>query len=308
MNAGQHRIYAAAITPIRADGTPDLEKLAAHCKHLLASGCDGVAPLGTTGEAAALPFAYRLRTPEVLGKSGLANDAVLIGVGSPSVGDAISVGRSAVANGFSNLLVLPPYYTKEPSDDGLYDHYARLVEAIDHDRLRVYLYHIPQVTAVAITLGLIHRLRKTFGALIAGIKDSSGSFASTKSYTEFDDFEVYPSSEAVLTDAIAIGCKGVISGSTNLSAGLARQVLEASGAEQRALQEKLSDFRRAIQKFPLIPAVKQAHAWRTGDDGWLRMLPPLRPLSANETVLLRAEMHRVGALGSATEFLTGDAK
>ena len=172
-------------------------------------------------------------TPEVLAKSGLANDAVLIGVGSPSIGDAISVGRSAVANGFSNLLVLPPYYTKEPSDDGLYDYYARLIEAIDHDRLRVYLYHIPQVTAVAITLGLIHRLRKTFGALIVGIKDSSGSFASTKSYAEFDDFEVYPSSEAVLTDAIAIGCKGVISGSTNLSAGLARQVLEASGAERK---------------------------------------------------------------------------
>ncbi len=199
MNAVQHRIYAAAITPIRADGTPDLERLAAHCKHLLASGCDGVAPLGTTGEAAALPFEYRLRAPEVLAKSGLANDDVLIGVGSPSIGDAISVGRSAVANGFSNLLALPPYYTKEPSDDGLYDYYARLTEAIDHDRLRVYLYHIPQVTAVAITLELIHRLRKTFGALIVGIKDSSGSFASTKSYAELDDFEVYPSSEAVLT-------------------------------------------------------------------------------------------------------------
>jgi 4-hydroxy-tetrahydrodipicolinate synthase len=191
---------------------------------------------------------------------------------------------------------LPPYYTKEPSDDGLYDYYARLTEAIDHDRLRLYLYHIPQVTAVAITLELIHRLRKTFGALIVGIKDSSGSFASTEAYAKLDDFEVYPSSEAVLSDAIAIGCKGVISGSTNLSGGLARQVLDASGPQRKALQEKLSDFRRTIQKFPLIPAVKQVHAWRTGDNGWLRMLPPLRPLSVNETALLRTEMDRVGAL------------
>jgi 4-hydroxy-tetrahydrodipicolinate synthase len=101
----------------------------------------------------------------------------------------------------------------------------------------------------------------------------------------------------VLTDAIAIGCKGVISGSTNLSAGLARQVLDASGPERKALQGKLSDFRQTIQKFPLISAVKQVHAWRTGDDGWLRMLPPLRPLSVNQTASLRAEMDRVGALG-----------
>jgi 4-hydroxy-tetrahydrodipicolinate synthase len=306
MNATQYRVYAAAITPIRADGTPDLERLAAHCKYLLAAGCDGVAPLGTTGEAAALPFEYRLRTPEVLAKCGLNNDAILLGVGSPSTGDAIAVGRCAVANGYSNLLALPPYYTKEPSDDGLYDYYARLTEAIDHDRLRLYLYHIPQVTAVAITLELIHRLRKTFGALIVGIKDSSGSFASTEAYAKLDDFEVYPSSEAVLSDAIAIGCKGVISGSTNLSGGLARQVLDASGSERKALQENLSEFRRTIQKFPLIPAVKQVHAWRTGDDGWLRMLPPLRPLSANETASLRVEMDRVGALALQPEFLTGE--
>jgi 4-hydroxy-tetrahydrodipicolinate synthase len=297
MDTAQHRIYAAAITPIRADGTPDLEGLAAHCKYLLAAGCDGVAPLGTTGEAAALPFEYRLRAPEALAKAGLANDAVLIGVGSPSVGDAISLGRSAIAAGYSNLLVLPPYYTKEPSEDGLYDYYARLTEAIDHDRLRVYLYHIPQVTAVPITLELIRRLREAFGALIVGIKDSSGNFSSTKSYAELDNFEVYPSSEALLTEAIAIGCKGVISGSTNLSAGLAKQVLDASGAERQALQEKLTDFRRTIQRFPLIPAVKQVHAWRTENDGWLRMLPPLRPLSADETASLRAEMLRVGALG-----------
>jgi 4-hydroxy-tetrahydrodipicolinate synthase len=153
---------------------------------------------------------------------------------------------------------------------------------------------------------LIDRLRKTFGALIVGIKDSSGSFASTKAYAEIDNFEVYPSSEAVLTDAIAIGCKGVISGSTNLSGGLARRVLNASGPERKALQEKLSEFRRTLQKFPLVPAVKQVHAWRTGDDRWLRMLPPLRPLSASETASLRAEMDRVGALARQPEFLTGE--
>ena len=150
---------------------------------------------------------------------------------------------------FRILLALPPYYTKEPSDDGLYDYYARLTEAIDHDRLRVHLYHIPQVTAVAITLELIHRLRKTFGALIVGIKDSSGSFASTKSYAELGDFEVYPSSEAVLTDAIAIGCKGVISGSTNFSAGLARQVLDASGPERKLCRKNSAIFGRPSRSF-----------------------------------------------------------
>src|SRR5882757_506630 len=175
MSKARKGVYAAAITPIGADGEPDLKGLVGYCQNLIAAGCDGVAPLGTTGEAAALPFEFRLKVPEALAAAGLAADSVMVGAGSPSVGDAIAVGKSALAAGYPNLLVLPPYYIKAPSEDGLYDYYARLVDELGDERLRLYLYHIPQVTAVGIPITLVHRLRDRFGRLIAGIKDSSGS-------------------------------------------------------------------------------------------------------------------------------------
>jgi 4-hydroxy-tetrahydrodipicolinate synthase len=299
MSKARKGVYAASITPIGADGEPDLKGLVAYCQGLLAAGCDGVAPLGTTGEAAALPFSFRLRVPDALAAAGFAADTVIVGAGSPSVGDAIAIGKAALAAGFPNLLVLPPYYTKEPSEDGLYDYYARMIDALGDDRLRLYLYHIPQVTMVAIPHALIHRLRDKYGRIIAGIKDSSGNFDSAKSYVGPEDFDVYPSTESVLTDALAAGCAGVISGSTNISASLARQVLQVTGAEQKALQARLTDFRQTIQKYPLIPAVKQVHAWRSNDAGWLRMLPPLRSLSAEQTASLKTDMERLGVIGAA---------
>lgn len=293
-------VYAAAITPIGADGEPDLNGLVNYCRGLIAAGCDGVAPLGTTGEAAALPFSFRQRVPDALAKAGIAPDAVILGAGSPSLGDAIAIGKASLAAGYANLLVLPPYYTKDPSDDGLYDYYSRMIEALG-DRLRLYLYHIPQVTMVPITHALVQRLRAKFGSIIAGIKDSSGNFDSAKSYVGPEDFDVYPSTEAALTAGLAAGCAGVISGSTNISAALAHQVLHASGEQRDALQARLTDFRQTIQKYPLIPAVKQIHAWRTDDAGWLRMLPPLRGMSAEQTATLKREMERLGQIGATRD-------
>jgi 4-hydroxy-tetrahydrodipicolinate synthase len=301
MSKAKKGVYAAAITPIDADGEPDLKGLVDYCRELIAAGCDGVAPLGTTGEAAALPFLFRQRVPEALAAAGIAPDAVILGAGSPSPGDAIAIGKASLAAGYCNLLVLPPYYSKDPSDEGLYDYYSRIIEALGHNNLHLYLYHIPQVTMVPISHALVARLRDKFGRIIAGIKDSSGNFDSARSYVGPEDFDVYPSTEAVLTAGLAAGCAGVISGSTNISAALARDVLRASGAEREALQARLTDFRQTVQKFPLIPAVKQVHAWRSNDAGWLRMLPPLRGLSAEQTALLRREMERLGQIGGARD-------
>jgi len=301
MSKANKGVYAAAITPIGANGEPDLNGLVRYCQHLLATGCDGVAPLGTTGEAASLPYPFRLSVPDALAKAGILPGTVILGAGSPSTGDAISLGRAALAAGYPNLLVLPPYYTKGPSEAGLYAYYAGIIDALGDDRLRLYLYHIPQVTAVAIPVTLVHRLRAAFGQIIAGIKDSSGSFESAKSYLGPEDFDVYPSTEAALSDALEAGCAGVISGSTNVSSDLAHQVLHARGPEREALQKKLTDFRQTIQKFPLIAAVKQVQAWRTNDPNWLRMLPPLDSLSPEQTTALKTEMERLKMIGRSRE-------
>ena len=296
MGRAKRGIYAAAITPLMPAGDIDLSRLAQHCKALLATGCDGVAPLGTTGEAPALAFNARIRVPEALAKAGLPGDAVLLGVGSPAVADVIDMARASLAAGYPNLLVLPPFYTKHPDEDGLFDFYARVIEKVADDRMQVYLYHIPQVTAVPIPLALVHRLRKRFGSAVAGIKDSSGDFESAKSYLAVDDFDVFPSTEAVLTDALEAGCAGVISGTTNVSGLLAQAVFRAPAVERAQMQPALTDMRSTLQRFPLIPAVKQIQAWRDADDRWLAMLPPLRPLSAPQVAALRTEAERLGLI------------
>ena len=205
--------------------------------------------------------------------------------------------QESIRAGFPNVLVLPPYYTKEPSEDGLYEYYARLMDGVRDDRLRIYLYHIRQVTAVPITAALIERLRSHYGAIVAGLKDSSGSLESAKSYLSFDDFDVYPSSEAHLTAALAAGCAGVISGSTNVSGVFAQAVLRAPAQERAGLRAlTVTEIREALQRFPLIPAVKQIQAWRSGDEAWLRMLPPLRPLAASQVAALRSDAERLGLL------------
>jgi 4-hydroxy-tetrahydrodipicolinate synthase len=208
----------------------------------------------------------------------------------------VTLTQESIRAGFPNVLVLPPYYTKEPSEDGLYDYYARLIDGIRDDRLRIYLYHIPQVTAVPITAALIERLRSNYGSIVAGLKDSSGSLESAKSFLLFDDFDVYPSSEAHLSAALAAGCAGVISGSTNVSGEFAQAVLRAPAQERAGLQATVTEIREALQRFPLIPAVKQIQAWRSGDEAWLRMLPPLRPVAASQVAALRSDAERLGLL------------
>lgn len=283
-------IFAAAITPI-AGGEPDGPKLVRYCRQLIADGCDGVAPLGTTGEANSLPYQFRLRTPELFAKAGFAGDEVLFGTGAAALADAQAFTRAAVESGFPNVLVLPPFYFKNVSDDGLYAYYSRIIDAVGSSELRVFLYHFPQMSAVPITLELVRRLRAAFGPVIAGLKDSSGDFSNSANFiTSIPDFAVYPSSEGVLLKALEIGAAGVISATTNASAGLARRTLQAEGQEKLELQEALAELRTTIQTYPLSAALKRIAAWRFGDPSWAEVLPPLRGLSAKEEGELRSRL------------------
>ena len=134
----------------------------------------------------------------------------------------MTLSRASVESGFTNVLVLPPYYYKNPSDDGLFNYYARIIDGVGDDRLRIFLYHFPQMSATPLSTGLVCRLREAFGDVIAGLKDSSGDFEQTRAFAEATGgveagFDIYPSSEAFLFDGLSAGCAGIISGSTNAS-------------------------------------------------------------------------------------------
>jgi len=257
-------IFSAAVSPYREDGALDVEKLVAYCQYLVSDGgCDGVAPTGTSGEGNAIGLSEKLALPAAFAKAGFASDRVIFGTGSCSVADAAAMSRNALEHGFSNVLVLPPFYYKQPSDEGLYAFFARFIESVGRDDLRVYLYHFPQLSTVPFSTDLVVRLKKDFGAVIAGLKDSSGDFANSRAFAEATggvdaDFDVFPSSETMYFDGKDAGCGGVISGSTNAFAGL-------------------------------IQAAR-----RSGDDSWLRIAPPLMPLTDVQRESLRADLVALG--------------
>lgn len=296
-------VYAAAITPVDANGRPDTQKLVSYCLRLISEGLDGVAPTGTTGEGNSLPFDWRIELPNACAEAGLTPNRVIFGTGSCAADDAVALTKAGVDAGFPNALVLPPFYLKNVSDEGLFAYYARLIEGVASDDLRIYLYHFPQMSQTPISVPLIQRLKTEFGPIIAGLKDSSGDYAGSLAFAgAADDFDVFPSNEGVLVDALSKGCAGVISATTNSSAGLARRTLESSGPEQVMLQALLNDVRQTIAKYPLSAAIKQIEAWKSSDEDWCRVFPPLVELTEDQKASLKAELHalptQTGVLGS----------
>ncbi len=299
--AARRGIYAAAVTPFDADGGLDTARLVAYCRHLLGEGgCDGVAPTGTTGEGTSIALADRLALPGAFAAAGIAPDRVIFGTGAASTGDGSALTRAALDAGYPNVLVLPPFYYKAPTDDGLFAHYARLIEGAGSADLRVYLYHFPQMSAVPLSVDLVLRLRAAFGPVIAGLKDSSGDFAQSAAFIAATGgvdggFDVYPSSEAMLWDGLALGAAGVISGSTNVFAARVQDARAAAeGPARDTAMDAVRAARTAASKYPLMAAMKQAEAWRTGDAAWTRMAPPLVPLTAEQRAAWRADLAALG--------------
>lgn len=291
-------VYAAAISPLTAEGGLDGPRLAKYCLHLLseAGGCDGVAPLGTTGESTSLSMRDRLAAPGHLAKAGLPADRVILGAGSPSIADAVELTRSVLDAGYTNVLVLPPYYFKGPSEEGLYASYSKLIEAVSDDRLRVYLYHFPQMSTVPLPVTLVTRLKAAFGPVIAGLKDSTGDFEVSRAFIEAtggiaEDFDVFPASEVFLWRGIPIGSAGTISGTTNAFGPLAQAALAApEGPERDAAVARMEKAREIAAKFDNVAAMKQIEAWRSARPGWAEVLPPLEPLTEDQKATLKAEL------------------
>lgn len=283
MTKAKTGVYAAALTPFTPAGDVDTAKLADYCEWLLAQGLDGVAPLGTTGEGNSITLDDRCRVPEVLAKKGIPAERAIIGTGSCATGDAIKATKAALASGYNNVLVLPPFYFKNVPDDGVYSYFARLIDGVGDNRLRVYLYHFPQMSMTPFSVDLVKRLKADFGETVAGLKDSSGDLQGSIAFANAaDDFDVYPSNEGVYVDAVKAGCAGVISATTNASAPYCRNVKADDEAAALDAQSKLAAVRAAIAAYPLSAALKEVQIARTGDTGWREILPPQVALNAQQ--------------------------
>ena len=285
-------VIAATATPLHADFTPDLPRLAMHCRALLDNGCDAINLLGTTGEATAFSTEQRLTVMRSIGEAGLPLDRFMVGTGVCALEDTVKLTYAAAQLGFAGALVLPPFFYPDVPADGLIAHIDEIVRRAAHPKLAIYLYHIPQNTGVPWPIEVVSELRRKHPSVLVGLKDSAGDLAYSRAVAkEVPGFDVFPSSEASLGNANADGFAGCISATTNLTAPYAQIAWSAQGSETGAAAvRKAGELRGLIAKYPLVASVKSALAATYHDDAWARVTLPLRPLNTPQAAALAAAL------------------
>jgi 4-hydroxy-tetrahydrodipicolinate synthase len=258
----------------------------------------GLALFGTNSEANSMSVAEKRRLLDALIDEGLPPQRMMPGTGACALPDAIELTRHAVQSGCAGVLMLPPFYYKGVSDEGLFRAFATVIDAVDDPRLRLFLYHIPPVAQVSISLALIERLLKAYPGIVAGVKDSSGDWANTSAMIDAfstSGFDVFAGSETFLLQTLRAGGAGCITATGNVNAPAIARLARTWQEQDADLQQQRLDTIRAIfARFPIIPAMKSAIAWQSGDEQWARVRPPLVELDPIQRDTLETALTAVG--------------
>jgi len=290
-------VFSPVLTPFNADYSPDPERFAKHCRWLVDQDV-GLAVFGTNSEANSLGVAEKRRLLESLVKSGIPANRMMPGTGTSALPETIELTRAAVQAGCGGVLMLPPFYYKGVSDEGLYRAFASVIDAVADSRLRIYLYHIPPVSQVPITRGLVARLLKAYPGTIAGMKDSSGDWSNTAAMlAEFaaQGFDVFCGSESFLLATMRGGGAGCITATGNVNPAAIVQLYKTwdkDGAEER--QKGLDATRAVFAQFNMIAAMKAAIASKSGRADWRTVRPPLVELNSEQASALQQALDKVG--------------
>jgi 4-hydroxy-tetrahydrodipicolinate synthase len=315
-------VLAPVVTPFKGDLAPDSQRLIAHCKWLLSQNC-GLAVFGTNSEANSLSMEERLNLLDELVAAGVDPSRMMPGTGCCSIMETVKLTKQAVGNGCAGVLMLPPFYYKDVGEEGLYRYFSEVVQRVGDSRLKIYLYHIPPVAVVGITMGLVERLLAAYPNAIAGMKDSSGDWNNTKTFLDaFAEtagaartFDVFVGSESFLLANMRNGGVGTISATANVNpAAIYELYLECVRSQTSDIRYQKSDIEHqtskmerqqadlnvvrevfSSRKFPsMIAALKQAIAIYTDDPAWRTVRPPLVELTPEQAKTLAAELSAIG--------------
>lgn len=294
-----HGVLAPVVTPFDERLEPDALRFARHCRWLLSHGCNGLAVFGTNSEANSMSGHERQQLLDVLVEGGVPAASLMPGTGCCSITETAALTSHAVRLGCAGVLVLPPFYYKGVSDEGLFAHFSEVIERVANTRLRVYLYHIPPVAQVGITTGLVERLMARYGAVIAGLKDSSGDWGNTARFLDAfsaTGFDVFAGSEVFLLRTLQNGGRGCITAGANVNPhGIGRLYSRWHEPDAVELQREVDTVRALLQAQPsMIPALKALIAHHAGDAGWARVRPPFVSL---DEIQRRELVAAAGAIG-----------
>jgi 4-hydroxy-tetrahydrodipicolinate synthase len=303
-------VLAPVVTPFRADLSPDEERFIRHCRWLVSQDC-GLAPFGTTSEANSMSTDERISLLDGLVAAGIDPSCMMPGTGCCSISETVELTAHAVKHRCAGVLMLPPFYYKDITEEGLYRYFSEVMQRVGDARLRIYLYHIPPVAIVGITPRLVERLLKNYPSAIAGMKDSSGDWNNTKTFLDaFADtdrlaragFDVFVGSETFLLENMRNGGAGTISATANVNPAAIHKLYTVASAvsadiDLQPQQTRLNVVREVFSntKFPsMIAALKQAIAIYANDPEWVRVRPPLVELTTEQAKLLAAELKALG--------------
>lgn len=281
-------VFCAATTPVDGKGNVQLDLFAEHCLELLKEGAHGVALLGTTGEANNYSLVERKALLEAALKIGVSGEQLMPGTSACSVPETIELTKHAVEHGVLACVLLPPFYYKGVSDDGLYRFYKDVIEGVNDSRLKVVLYHIPQVTQVPLSFELIERLLNDFPDTVVGIKDSAGDIEHMKALVQrFDGFSVLSGADPLLKPLLEAGGDGCITATSNLRSDCLRVVYDHWSDPTQKIrvenaQERINEWRTLSNTYVQLPTIKAMVAKKRGSLEWTNLRPPLMPLSEAE--------------------------
>jgi 4-hydroxy-tetrahydrodipicolinate synthase len=289
-------VLCPVITPFDEDLFPDKKRLVRQCEWLLSQNV-GLAVFGTNSEANSLSVDEKIELLVGLVEAGIDPSRMMPGTGCCALTDTVRLTAHAAKKGCAGVLMLPPFYYKDVSDDGIYASVAEVIQRVGNDDLRIYLYHIPPIAQVGYSIDLIERLVSDFPKTVVGIKDSSGDWANTHAMLErqWDDFRVFVGSESFLLANMQNGGAGCISATANINpAAIDALYGNWQSDEAVAMQAGLDKIRGIVADYPMIPALKATVAEYSGDDAWRAVRPPLLQLSGENSAKLAASLKKNG--------------
>ncbi|MDO1584871.1 dihydrodipicolinate synthase family protein [Rhizobium oryzicola] len=271
-------LSAALTTPYDERGDIIFSLLTQHAAQCLQSGCDSVTLFGTTGEGSSIGQVERAQTLAAFKSAGIPAERLVVAVLVDSSADAAEQALQALEAGARNILLAPPSYFKNVSDEGLFDWFSDVFNRLGQKAHDIIVYNIPSVTMVKLSVELVGRLRQAFPGVVTGVKDSGGDWAHTERLLrEHGDLAILIGDERHLAQGTRLGGQGAISGMANLMP----QEIRAMAVDGRD-DARVTELVEFILKFPVTPSVKVLVARVTGNAVWLNVRAPLVTIPAQD--------------------------
>ena len=271
-------IYAATLSVVKEDYSLDIENTIIHAENIIDFGCHGVVFFGSTGQSQLISLSEKIQLINQLPTSRH-KDKFIIGTGLNSLVDTINLMKISLTVGFDRFLIMPPAYYKYDDRDVI-NFYSSIIKEIND--CKIILYNFEKLSGYKFSIDCVNELISKFPNQIIGVKDSTYNLYE---HLNKNNFSVMPGSESKLLKGLELGCTGIITATTNVTAALARNVYDNyfDGKDQ-SLNKKLCDVRSAFEKFNLISSL---HTFLSEKNLIFKnLIPPLRLLSTEDKTIL----------------------